>query len=356
MSGRRAKRQRRDQTGSVNELNHHLKHDPIGQPSLTARPEVVSAVSYIMEPVFETTDPRYGKSNHGRGSQGVYEATYILAIPGRNIAQTDINFEALLEEGDSLLRVPDEVSKIDIQISNNSDHENNIAQIEVGINQFHRIKYVRFQVSAGSFNEASKAAHDIFMPILSRWSYQHNVPITTSAVELLELASESRKYDVVVLPATKDFGDMSGASSAEGRVLLAAFREGISTLEPLYQALCMFRVIEGCYTLRARRRRAQVESGSPFIDPGERLEIDQITVKNPRAQHNAEAAFGPYAGKKFTKLRDDFKQNIRHAIAHLDLEGDPLAADNYDDLLKVKQALPVMHHMARTLLTAELNP
>ncbi len=356
MSGRRAKKIRRDhQDALVDRPNQQLEYDAIGQPSLSARPEFVSTVSYVVEPVFQADDPRYGKSNQGKGSQGNYEATYVLAIPGRNIAQTDIDFESMLKEGDSLLRVPENVSQLNIQLSTDMDDEYPTVQLEAGINRFHRLSHIRLQLEAASFNDANKIAHDTIMPILSRWSYQHNIPITTSAVELRELISESRKYDVTIVPTTKEFGDTNGASTNEGRVLLAAFREGMSTLEPLYQALCMFRVIEGCYTLRTRRQAQIITSGMLFKDPGEKLELSQITIKNPRTRQSIEASFKPYVGKKFTRLRDEFKLNIRHAVAHLDLEGDPLAADDYDDIVKVKQALPVMHHMARILLSAELN-
>jgi hypothetical protein len=117
----------------------------------------------------------------------------------------------------------------------------------------------------------------------------------------------------------------------------------------------MFKVIEGCYVLRARRKKDALSKSKPYSDPGEKLSFNQITTTNERSRHALTQAFSPYLGKKFTNLRDIFRENIRHAIAHLDLDGDPFAADSHDDVSKVYQSLPVMKHMARMLAVSELN-
>lgn len=356
MSGRRVRKNRAEKrAGEGVRRDEKLARDPIGQPDMSARPELTSVVTYVIEPNFPSGHPKSGKSTRGVGAPGIYEATYALAIPGLTVARTDVNFPAVLEEADSLLYVPKGVKAIDVKlVDDNLDPEVGFQDIEVGINSHQRISYVKLRFEADSFASAAHDAHDLVMPLLSRWSFQHNVPITTSALELRDLTSGGVRFDTTLLAAPKLFGDNEGSSTPEGRKLLAAFREGLSSMEPLYQALCMFRVIEGCYVLR-NRRRAQAKTGRAFKDPGERLELSQITAQGARARLQVEAAFKPYVGKKFTNLRDIFREDIRHAVAHLDLDGDPLAADNYEDVQKVKRALPVMHHMARMLLSSELN-
>lgn len=356
MSGRRARHARKAKEGNdIVRKNEMLTNDPIGKPGISGRPEQMGSVTYIVEPVFPAGHPMHGKSNKGAGSRGVYEATFVLAIPGRNVAQTEVNFATLLEEGDSLIYLPENVEKIEVSLVPDVSDENSIITLNIKINRFNRFAAVSLNIDADSFDSAARAAHDVVMPVLSRWSYQHDIPITTSALQLKEFKSGSVWWNTTQIPSSRLFGDIEGASTSEGRILLAAYREGMSSLEPLYKALCMFRVIEGCYVLRSRRRSQAAAEQRKFVDPGERLDLSQISTENPRGRYILEKAFAPYLGWKFTKLRDTFKEDIRHAVAHLDLDGNPLAADHYDDVLKVENALPVMHHIARSLLAVELN-
>ncbi len=356
MSGRRAKHKRREVSdkGSVR-ISETLSSDPLGQPGLSARPDYTSILSYTMVPVFPEGHPLHERPNIPAGSPGTYIATFVLAIPGHNVAQTEVNFEDLLQNGDSLIQVRSDAASMNISLFDSPGAKVPLATAKVGINEYHRMQYIRVPVKASSFGSAAKLAHDLVMPILSRWSFQHDVSITTCAVELHKLTTEARNWSMTIAGSVKAFSDSAGASTKEGRTLLAAYREGMSTLEPLYQALCMYRVIEGSYVLRARRRAESVTGTGTFTDPGEVLSLDQIETANPRSRQGLEASFQPYLGRKFTRLRDDFKLTIRHAIAHLDLDADPLAADEYDDLQKVREALPVMHQMARLLLATELS-
>lgn len=356
MSGRRAKQGRRAFRDSyVPRVNESLRVDPLGQPRQSARPDYTTDLSYTLTMTYPKGHPLHDKSKNPIGSPGTYVATFVLAVPGHNVVQTDVNFEELLDKGDSLIQVKSDATSMQFSLYEQPSSDTPLVTAEVGINEHHRMQYVRVPINASSFANATKLAHDAVMPMLSRWSFQHDVPITTSAVELHELGSEARKWTMTIVGSVKDFSDTGGASTADGRILLAAYREGMSTLEPLYQALCMYRVIEGAYVLRARRQVEAVVNSGSFLDPGEVLSLDQITTTNPRSRLLLESSFGPYLGKKFTRLRDDFKLKIRHAIAHIDLDGDPLAADEYEDLQKVREALPVMHHMARTLLATELS-
>jgi hypothetical protein len=356
MSGRGAKLNRRiKEAKEIERVQERLALDPVGTGGASARPEITSNMTYVVVPRFEEGDPRNENSNGALGSKGIYEATFVLAIPGHDIVQTEVNFEELLNKGDSLLRAPDNAETMTIYLADNAESNNNIAKAEVGINEYHRFQYIRFKCSALNFQDAGKISHNVVMPILSRWAFQHDVAITANAVELHEIKTSARSYSMQIMGRVKSFSDIGGASTNEGRILLATYREGISSPEPLYQALCMFKVIEGCYVLRARRKKDALSKSKPYSDPGEKLSFNQITTTNERSRHALTQAFSPYLGKKFTNLRDIFRENIRHAIAHLDLDGDPFAADSHDDVSKVYQSLPVMKHMARMLAVSELN-
>lgn len=356
MSGRRARAKRKNISnisGPSDSFNISKSVD--GQPALSARPDYTAEHTYIIVPEYGEGHPLAGIKLNPLGNLGEYEITYVLAIPGINNSCEDVNFDEILLNGDSLIYVDKSKGQLMYQIFEHKDAPKPVHEIEVGLNNQGRMRYLRFKITAISFNEAKQKSHNLIMPILSRWSYQHNIGITTSAIEIKELATAVAWYTLSVVGAVKKFSDQEGASSEDGRILLAAYREGMSTSEPLYKALCMFRVIAGCYILRNRRKSETTSKGETFIDPGEKIDLSAIDIISPRSRMFVERQLKQYEGKKFTFLRDQFKKDIRHAIAHIDPDGNPLAADKYQDVSKVTTAIPAMHYMARALLAEELN-
>jgi hypothetical protein len=137
-------------------------------------------------------------------------------------------------------------------------------EIEVGVNSARRLQYMRLDVTAQSFDDAHRQAYEVVMPTLSRWSFVHNVGISVSSIELLEVSTGVRQFHLTVVGQDRTFVDMAGAGSPEHHALLATFREGASSLELTYQ-------VEGCYALRDRRRSATLAAGNSYRDPGERF-------------------------------------------------------------------------------------
>lgn len=286
------------------------------------------------------------------GSPGTYQATFVLAVPGINVVQTEVNFGEVLNQGDSLFEVPPGVAELRVDLL--SDDRGIIpTRMVVGINTDHRLQFVRVNVQADGFQSAGRESHDLVMPSLSRWAFQHDTPLTVSAVELLEISTEVRRWTMCILGTVKTFGDQGGASSPDGRKLLSAYREGLNSHEPLYQALSMFRVVEGSYALRARRRAESVAATGSFFDPGEKIPGDVTVIATER--RDPEESWHPYRDKKFTAVRDELKSKVRHVIAHLDPTSDPLDADSMDAVESAQLALPVLRYMARVLLEAELS-
>ena len=67
-------------------------------------------------------------------------------------------------------------------------------------------------------------------------------------------------------------------SNQDHRVLLSAYREGISSTEPLWQALSLYRVAEGVRQMRQARAAAAVAEGDTPNEPSERVPSDLTTV------------------------------------------------------------------------------
>jgi hypothetical protein len=152
----------------------------------------------------------------------------------------------------------------------------------------------------------------------------------------------------------KGFSDTLGVSNPEHQALLSAHREGISSTEPLWQVLSLFRVAEGVLQMRNVRRAAAIAAGQVSTEPSERVP-EAVNSLGPANDLGLADSLRPYAGRKFTAVFDSLRSILRNAIAHLDPDSSPLSQDRWDDLDKVEQALPGLRWIARQLLDAELQ-
>lgn len=330
-----------------------LTHMPLGQPNMSGRPMTNGRVNYTIVVDFPPGHPQYGLSNGAIGSPGNYEVTVVLAIPGMNVVQENSNFPEMMASGDSLLEVSSVITEMAVTVT-----DSNLAidgqSIKIGINSHHRISSLSLVVQANSFQDASTRAHNAIMPILSRWSFLHDISITTSVTQVCEMATSVRSWTHLIRGTVKAFSDEGGTTTPEVHTLLAAYREGISSTEPLYQALSLSKVVDGVYKLRGRRKAAVISAGKPYREPSERIHSQSSIPSATWQEMELKSALEPYAGKKFTQVRDVLHAVIRNAIAHLDPGSDPLIPDRYENVEKVYQAIPVLKYMARILLASEL--
>lgn len=309
-------------------------------------------MSYLVAPLFDHSTPAKTGDPAPTGAPGIYRLTYVLAVPGRNVVQNKVDFAELEQGGDSLLEVPAKVSLLRVDLDDGAG-----GQLEaiVHVNASHRLRDVALEIRADSFTQAETVGHDLIAPLLSRWSYLHDVAITVSALQIVETATQTYRWSLLMIGAVKAFSDTAGVNAPDHRVLLSAYRDGISSTEPLWQALSLFRVAEGVVKMRQARTAAVVAAG--LIPPGlpERVPADVRSVGEPN-DPAVRDSLRPFAGKKFTTVLDDVRPTLRNAIAHLDPDGTVLVQDRWADLQKVEQALPALRWIALQLLDTELQP
>jgi hypothetical protein len=324
-----------------------------GQPTQSARPYVTSKMSYTVVPIFSppSSEPNAGAPSP-TGSSGLYRLTYVLAVPGRNVVQDEINFEKQVQAGDSLLEVSPEIRYLELAVG--IDPTRADTTMRVNVNDFHRLRDVELEIQADTFAHAQIVGHDLVAPVISRWVFLHDVAITTSVVQVEELATQTRQWIVPFVGAVKGFSDSEGVSTEDHRVLLSAYREGISSMEPLWQAFSLFRVAEGVGQLRQSRRDAALARGEVPSEPSERVPLDVMALGSAN-DYNLQQSLKPHAGRKFSAVLDSIRPALRNAIAHLGPDGDVLTQDRWSDLQKVEESLPCLRWIARQLLDAELQ-
>jgi hypothetical protein len=252
---------------------------PLGQPDQSGRPLVTSRVGYMIEPIFKNAPRADVGIEAPSGAPGMYHVIYVLAVPGRDVVQDEVNFPKLQASGDSLLAVDPEVHELRVQLQEPSTRETQVAT--VGVNSAHRLRDIELEIRATSFDAAEQIAHDIVSPLLSRWAFLHDVAITTSGMQIIEAATMIQRLQVAIVGAVKGFSDTTGSSDPEHRLLLSAYRDGISATEPLWQALSLYRLAEGVLELRKRRSAEAVASGLVPNEPSERVPDDLTTIGHP---------------------------------------------------------------------------
>ncbi|BBU22427.1 Uncharacterised protein [Mycobacterium xenopi] len=318
----------------------------LGQPGQAGRPYVTQGVYYTVVPILPG-----GREPDPAGSPGKYRLTFVLAIPGRAVVLDEVNFAKLIAAGDSLLEVASDVHTLRMD---GHDDAGNKHALTVNVNGQHRLRDIELEVDADSFMHAASRGHDLIAPALSRWAYLHDAPITTSGFQIIELATGTQLFWVNrMLGAVKAFADTGGASHQDHRILLSAYRDGISSTEPLWQALSLFRLIEGAFKMQGERRAALIAAGRQ--PPQVECVPADVTTIGQENDYGLRDSLKPYAGQKFTQVRDTIRGKLRNAIAHLDIDSDILIQDRWEDVQKVEQVLPCLRWMARQLLDAELQ-
>jgi hypothetical protein len=315
------------------------------------RSDINEWAAITVVPDFAPPDPRAGIAFSPEGQPGVYRVTFVLAVPGKDVFRADLDIERMTQSGDSLLAVP--VGRhFKVEISNGTR-----AEIDVAPNADGKLATAVTRVTAASFQESQRFAWNLVMPMLSWWSYRYDAALDITGYEVLEEATQAQRWVGGVLSKVKPFAaDPSEGnlhSRPEYRTLFASYREALGATNLFYRFLCFYKVVEGCYGLRAQRRQAIHTAGQAYREPTEEIPADLSAFADCQPYPHVES-FRPYAGRRFTRVRDELRAVMRNAIAHIDPENLSVVADNFDDVAACEKAAPVIKYMARQMLRNEL--
>jgi hypothetical protein len=316
------------------------------------RPDASSRIEFTLVPKFPDDHPESKVVRPRVGRSGIYNINYILSVPGVNTFNSKFDFEQLLNSGESLLQIPKGEALIIQGKDDNFTWETHFLANEEGI-----LSRVHTRVTCASFRDAERFAHGPVSTILSYWSFLFDVAIDSSAYVIIEEATGTRKYSVGLVGRIKPFiDDRAFTVLPEYQRILAAYREGMNASNLFYKALSFYKVIEGTLTLRKKERRKQgtlAKGIEPFdineVFPADirELPIERVGIYDDEV---AVAAFSKYLDQTFEEVRDDLKDTIRNAVAHLGNFENVLDADRYDDVVTCARAIPVLKYMSRKML------
>ena len=166
----------------------------------------------MVEPVFAPEAARPPAPSAPTGSPGRYELTFILAVPGRAVVQDAVDFAKLVHGGDSLLEVPPGTTELRITLREETGCEQ--TAVAHG-NASRRLRDIELAIQADSFTQAASRGHDLVSQVLSRWAFLRDVAITTSAVQIVEAATQTHLWRMLVTGAVKGFSDTLGVSNRD---------------------------------------------------------------------------------------------------------------------------------------------
>ena len=143
-------------------------------------------------------------------------------------------------------------------------------------------------------------------------------------------------------------------SSPGLRELMSTWREAMNAATPMGQALGLYKIIERVHGYRADRIARTRGSDSCYLPPREVLP-QSVQSLIPQYEMNSEV-FSLFLGKKFTSVwKQDLRDRIRNAVAHLREEAPSLTPDRAADIETCRQAVPVLHYIARIMLQREIS-
>jgi hypothetical protein len=329
--------------------------DPISEAPTqkVPRPDYNIREGWIVVPKFPPSDPRYGKTSP-EGGTGVYQAAFVLGIPGKNVFRDHLVMGKTHLDGDSLLLFPSKVETFEVRFD---DCGSTIGHITLGHNSDRRLSTATMRIQANSLIEAEEAAYDMTAGFLSYLSYTSDVAVEITGYEIVEEATGARKAVFGMLGKMKIFaiGDDVGSLVSDNsyRHLFAAYREGMNATNVFYQALSFSKVIEGCRKLRERKNTEAKNSGRRPFTPSLAMpaQLDEIPIDLDSIRES----FRPFLGRKFSSIVDHFRPLVRNAIAHLDPTQEVLNIDHFQDVQACEGAIPILRYIARILIRFEIE-
>jgi Methylamine utilization protein MauJ len=263
---------------------------PVGTGDPNAPEERVSLVGFPgthqtmhMLYRFKGDDPRNNLPLGG--SPGLYEVTFILHRPGYKLQQErQISFSSGLR-GDSHLAI----SKPAFSPPGNPDADQILifgvtedGKFEfIGSNEKGYLgKLITRPFQANNRGHAEENSYRVLATHLSNMSLHLDIPLEIGVRETKEISNGSISMSFVLpyleapmaINATSNFG-------AEFRSYAALYREALNTNSPVYQFLCLFKILEALGARRKRLAREAKKNNTSYVSPDEVLPGTPAEVK-----------------------------------------------------------------------------
>jgi hypothetical protein len=257
----------------------------LGQMGLPAQVQHMIVVNRFREP----GDPRNVSSPVGLA--GKYKVTLVLGRPGFNLLpERQYSFARGLK-GDSHLAI----AKPAFSPPGNPDADQIMIRgtTEDGNFEFTGLpnekgflgKFVASPFDATGFHDAERKAHRALATSLSNWSVHLDIPLHIVQVESEEVRTGNTQTSILTASFEAPLAITPTATlRPEFRGYASLYREALNTNSPVYQFLCLFKMIEGMLKRRGRLGR---EASLAGIRPTRMYETIPDKIEDAPAWLNA---------------------------------------------------------------------
>ena len=338
---------------------------PAGWKEL-AIPAVLEGHHYywVIRPLFNAADAR----NLGgpQGLPGKYRVVLTLAKPGYPLHPPGDHVHENALEGDSNLYVGRDFAKGHCLLLKFEERD---LKVSLSANSQGRLgKLILEEMEAQSFDDARSLSWRVVSPTLSLLAANLDIPLKISQVDLFELRTGAVSGAILV-----DYTDVGlhfaplGGMSEEFKHYVSMYREALNSSSPLYEFLCLFKIIESIIERRvriARELKAKGESPTRLVERFPKLDelpawLDSLLPETARRNWKATTLSDAFpqaaSGRRFGYLIEKHLRPMRVRIAHALLESGELGftLDEYDHLVAVERWLPLTKFVARRMLKNE---
>jgi hypothetical protein len=264
---------------------------PLGKGDPNAPEERVSLVGF--PGTYQTLHMMYRfKGNDPRnalplgGTPGLYEVTFILHRPGYKLqGEHNFSFSSGLR-GDSHLAIskpayapPGNPDADQILIAGNTE-DGNFQFTGFPNEKGHLGKLVTAPFQAKDRAHAEEIAYRAIASSLSNMSLHLDIPLDIGVRETKELSNGSTSISLMspyleapmAIHAMANFGP-------EFRSYAALYREALNTDTPVFQFLCLFKIIEALRARRTRLVREAKKTGGTYTVPIEQMPHNEAEVR-----------------------------------------------------------------------------
>jgi len=320
---------------------------------------------WVLRPSFkDPEDPR--NLGGAEGLPGKYRVVLTLAKPGYPLHLPGRHALESTLEGDSNLYIGSDFEKRHRFLLK---CEGKDFKMTMSANSQGRLgKVILSELEAQGFADAQSLSWRVVSPTLSLLAANLDIPLMIGQVDITELRTGSLSGSILV-----DFTDVGlhlfplAGMSEEFKHYVSMYREALNSNSPLYEFLCLFKIIE---SIRERRGRIAIElkaSGESATRPKEQfpaleelpLRLAALLPETARREWQTKSLSDTFPkaayGRRFGFLIDEFLRPLRTRIAHglLDTGELGFSIDEYGHLRSVERLLPLTKYMTRQMLKNE---
>ena len=318
----------------------------------------------------DPTDPRNAWDPQGR--PGEYDVVFTLSRPGYSLTSEHHLSASEHLQGTSHLAITlpantladPSVAKIRLNI----DFNGAPFQFDGSPNAHGFLSKISGRVFAQTSRDAYRVALSAITPSLSNISAQLDIPLFIFQADITEVASAVRSIIRTIPFQNSPLVHLPGNMlSPDVRAYTALYRESLNSNSPIYQFLCLYKILESIRKRRSRLAQEARSSGRIFSRPRDRFPsapeelkpwLDALYPVRPPAWGDMlikELLLPEVAGRKFTYIIDTYLTPIRVNVAHAVLETGELApsADDAINHETVYKWLPILKCLVRRMLKNE---